>query len=151
MSTSIEFLAATELMRGVAGQDLEIIADAMVERKVDPGENILAENEASCSLYLITDGQVRISIGYPLKLKSDLPIRTLCAGEIFGEFAFIDRLPRSASALSVTEARVLVLSREAFDRLAAEKPRLALALLQNIAVTLTERIRDITALWRDSI
>jgi CRP-like cAMP-binding protein len=151
VSASIEFLATTDLMKDIAGQDLEVVADAMVERKVDAGENILAENDASCSLYLLREGHVRISIGYPLNLKSDLPIRTLCAGEIFGEFAFIDRLPRSASAFSVTDVQVLVLSREAFDRLAAEKPALALALIQNIATTLTERIRDITALWRDSI
>ena len=44
-----------------------------------------------------------------------------------------------------------MLSRQDYDRLAASRPDIALSLLQNIAVTLTEQIRDITTLWRDSI
>jgi CRP-like cAMP-binding protein len=151
VGASFEFLSTTELCRGIPEEGLRVIADAMVEMKIDAGENILDENDTSCSLCLLEDGQVRITIGYPLKLKSDLPIRTLCSGEIFGEFAFIDRQPRSASARSVTDTRILVLSREAYDRLADTRPQIALALLQNIAETLTARIRDITTLWRDSI
>lgn len=151
MEGIIDFLQTTDLFRDFSRSDLEVIAGIVEEKRFGADENILAEKETSCSLYLMREGQVKITIGYPLNLKSDLPIRTMGPGEMFGEFAFIDRLPRSASARTVTETRVLVLARRDYDRLAAERPAIALAMLQNIAVTLTEQIRDITALWRDSI
>lgn len=151
MEDVIEFMRHTHLFKGFNRDELEAVAALLVEKRIGPEEHILAEKETSCSLYLIRQGQVKISIGYPLHLKEDLPIRTLGPGEMFGEFAFVDQLPRSASALTLTETRVLTLSREDYEGLAASRPDIALSLLQNIAVTLTEQIRDITTLWRDSI
>ena len=151
MDEMIDFLQTTHLFKGFDRDQLAVLAEVIEERRIGAGENILAENESTCSLYLLRKGQVKISIGYPFNLKSALPIRTLGPGEAFGEFSFIDRLPRSASARTVTDVSVLMLSRDDYDRLASERPAMALVLLQNIAVTLTEQIRDITALWRDSI
>ena len=151
MDGLIEFMRQTRLFEGFSGEDLEVVGGLLTEARIGPDERILAEKETSCSLYLVREGQVRISIGYPLHLKKYLPIRTIGPGEMFGEFSFIDRLPRSASALTLSETRLLMLSRQDYDRLAASRPDIALSLLQNIAVTLTEQIRDITTLWRDSI
>lgn len=151
MDGLIEFMRQTRLFEGFSGEDLEMVAGLLKEARIGPDERILAEKETSCSLYLVREGQVRISIGYPLHLKKDLPIRTIGPGEMFGEFSFVDQLPRSASALTLSETRLLMLSRQNYDRLAASRPDIALSLLQNIAVTLTEQIRDITTLWRDSI
>jgi len=151
MDGLIEFMRQTRLFEGFSDEDLEVVAGLLTEARIGPDERILAEKETSCSLYLVREGQVRISIGYPLHLKKDLPIRTIGPGEMFGEFSFVDQLPRSASALTLSETRLLMLSRQNYDRLAASRPDIALSLLQNIAVTLTEQIRDITTLWRDSI
>ena len=151
MGATIDFLRPNALCHGLAGDDLAVVEKMVGEIRADAGERILAENEASCSLYLLREGQVKISIGYPLKLKRDVPIRTLRPGDVFGELSFLDRLPRSASVEAVTDVRILFFTRKDFDRLSVDRPRLALTLLGNIAVTLSERIRDITTLWRDSI
>ena len=151
MGDVLDFLRSNALFEGLGEDELGVVEPLIEEIRIGAGERILAENESSRSLYLLQEGQVKISIGYPLKLRKDLPIRTLAAGDVFGEFSFIDRRPRSASARAVTDVRMLVLSRPDYDRLAQERPDIALALLQNIAVTLTERIRDITTLWRDTI
>ena len=100
MDGLIEFMRQTRLFEGFSGEDLEVVGGLLTEARIGPDERILAEKETSCSLYLVREGQVRISIGYPLHLKKDLPIRTIGPGEMFGEFSFIDRLPRSGVVLT---------------------------------------------------
>jgi CRP/FNR family transcriptional regulator/CRP/FNR family cyclic AMP-dependent transcriptional regulator len=58
-------------------------------------------------------------------------------GEIFGELAIIDGLPRSASAVAVMDTVVHTLSRERFQDYMRRWPQLALNFMQ----TLTKKVR----------
>ena len=63
------------------------------------------------------------------------------AGEMFGEFALIDSLPRSMSAVCVEDATVLVIAKHDFERLMAQHTELGSRIYRNIAETLVGRLR----------
>jgi CRP/FNR family transcriptional regulator/CRP/FNR family cyclic AMP-dependent transcriptional regulator len=87
-------------------------------------------------LYLVESGQVRIFVN---GLDGHETSVILCGrpGEIFGELAVIDGLPRSASAVAVTDTVVHTLNRERFRDYMRQWPRLALNFMQ----TLSKKVR----------
>jgi len=72
----------------------------------DAEEYIFKEGEAGDCAYIIDSGMVEVST---IKGGRKLVIATLAKGEILGEMAIIDRLPRSASALAILPTRVTVI------------------------------------------
>jgi CRP-like cAMP-binding protein len=55
--------------------------------------------------------------------------------------SIIDGLPRSASAVAVEETVVLVLTKENFELLINDNPKLGVALFQRLAQMISHRLR----------
>lgn len=85
-------------------------------------------------MYVIQSGEVKIT----KKLVSDYTaIATLNAGEIFGEMALFDKLPRSATAMASGEARVLSIDKKKLFSTISQDPTLAFKIIE----TMSRRIR----------
>jgi CRP-like cAMP-binding protein len=78
-------------------------------------------------------------------------LATLGPGECFGEIALFDRGPRSADVLANKDSVLLKVSGQAFDKLRAEAPELAVPMLHAIARTLAGRIRADNKRIKDSV
>ena len=99
------------------------------------GEVIFAEGSVGDCAYLIEHGTIEISIQHN---GSPIVLAARSAGEIFGEMAMVDNLPRSASARAVGEVELLILSKEQLKyRLESIDPVLRLVL-----TTILERFRE---------
>ncbi|HMA16784.1 MAG TPA: cyclic nucleotide-binding domain-containing protein [Kiloniellaceae bacterium] len=92
-------------------------ATAGEERLFKPGQVIFREGERGGCAYLVRSGTVEI-------FKSDgddeVFLARCTAGELFGEMALIDDVPRSDTARATTHTACLVLSKERFRRLLEE-------------------------------
>jgi SulP family sulfate permease len=67
---------------------------------------------------------------------------TFDRGAFFGEMAFLQETSvRSANALADSDVSLFMLSRQVFDALADEHKKLALNLLEGIAIVLANRLR----------
>jgi len=98
------------------------------------GEVIFKEGEKGETMYVIQAGEVRIT----KKLVSDhTTIATLRPGEIFGEMALFDKLPRSATAMASGEARVLSIDKKKLFSTISHDPTLAFKIIE----TMSQRIR----------
>lgn len=73
------------------------------------GSYVFQEGDPGEDAYLIESGLVQIFIS---KGSEKVPLAVLGPGDIFGEMAILDGMPRSASAYVVEEARVSVVSRQ---------------------------------------
>ena len=98
-------------------------------------------NEGAMEPYMcfIVAGLIRIAKG-----DSKKNIKTICeigAGRTFGEMSLIDNLARSASAIAVEETTLLVLTKENFERILAENPKLGIVLYAKLAQMLSHRLR----------
>jgi CRP-like cAMP-binding protein len=97
-------------------------AGAIIFREGDPGD----------SLHIIIEGSVRIAVLSPAG--EEAAVALLGPGECFGDLALLDGRPRSASAIASHATKTLVVTRNAFMRWLAERPKAALALLETLSL-----------------
>jgi CRP-like cAMP-binding protein len=69
-------------------------------------------------------------------------LQAFSAGMTFGELAFIDHAPRSANVTALDAVECRVLTREAFTQLGSEAPAIKIRLLENLALGMTEMLRQ---------
>ncbi len=103
------------------------------QETIAAGQFIFLEGDKDFHFYIIEEGRVEIfsnSGGRYLKITDVGP------GESFGEFAMLDRAPRSASARAITEVKLVKVSEAGFEELLAQIPGWASGMLKNFAVRL---------------
>ncbi len=110
---------------------LDIFKSEPETRTFAPGEYLFREGEKPAKhLYVILEGEVEID-------RCSRVIARLGEGELVGEMALIDALPRSASAKALTLLKVAVVSEKRFVFLVQQHPSFSLAMLR----MLTQRLR----------
>jgi CRP/FNR family transcriptional regulator len=98
------------------------------------GEVIFEEGSAGRHLYVINAGGVDILRRAP---GGDVLIGSLGAGEIFGEMALVDDLPRSATAVAAEDGTELVaIDHPHFIYLIGQQPAFALVVLKALSLKL---------------
>ena len=98
------------------------------------GEVICGEGEEGNTLYIIQSGSVEVIKNSP---DGEISIRTLTAGDIFGEMALFDRMPRSATVRAVGDAKILSIDKKGLMARVSRDPTLAF----NILESMSKRIR----------
>ena len=68
-------------------------------------------------------------------------LAVLSPGDVFGEMALIERLPRSARAVAQTDTTLFVLERQDLERWLASEPMMAVGLFVELLRVLSHRLR----------
>src|SRR5260370_4953514 len=117
-----------ELLRGVAifkdleDEELQQIAEVCKAENFVSGEYIFREGESGNRLYLVVEGEVRISRNVPGSGEEALAV--LKPGALFGEMAVFDRSERSTDAISNGGTKTLTIARPDFGVVLAFNPAL---------------------------
>jgi CRP/FNR family cyclic AMP-dependent transcriptional regulator len=111
----------------------------------EAGTQIFHVGDAGDAMYLIDDGQIRISVTDADG--RDVILAELGPGDFFGEMAMLDRHGRSASAIATQHARVAMLTRENFLTFVSSDSRIVLEMLGAI----TNRLRRTDELLRHRV
>lgn len=77
------------------------------------GQVIFAEGSNGDWIYVVEEGEVEISKEVDGR---KIVIEILKSGDIFGEMAYIDKTPRSATATAKGKAEVGIIDRDFFDK-----------------------------------
>ncbi|MGR3176994.1 MAG: cyclic nucleotide-binding domain-containing protein [Candidatus Anammoxibacter sp.] len=104
-------------------------------KKYDNNEIIFKEGDVGDSMFMIEAGKVKIK--KRSDKNGDITIAVLEAGEIFGEMALFDKMPRSASAVTLGKTRVLRISEDMFESVIKCNQNLAI----RVIVNMSKRIR----------
>ena len=75
----------------------------MRSRRFRRGEVIFHIGDPGDALFVIVDGEVKISL--PSETGEEAILATLRPGDVFGELALLDGAPRSASATAISADR----------------------------------------------
>jgi putative methionine-R-sulfoxide reductase with GAF domain len=100
------------------------------------GETIFREGDPGECMYVIQKGSVNIVKDTP---DGDVHIATLAEGEIFGEMALFERLPRSATAMASGDTHLLTVDKKKFFTSISRDPTLAFKILEAMSAR-TRRI-----------
>ncbi len=139
------FWQQTRLFRHLLDNDLELIAQDMVERHFAPGDFIFHEGDPGQVMYLVKSGQVRIFVN-GLDGSETSVILIGQPGEMFGELAVVDGLPRSATAVALDETTLYTLSREDFRHHMRRCPQFSLNFMQELSLRLRYNTQQMDSL-----
>ena len=92
---ALDSLRRIPLFAAVGDDDLEGIAELLIERRIPKGQTIVEEGLSGDYMYVIVDGQVKVT-----KLSGDgreKILGLLGPGDFFGEMSLLDNSVRSAS------------------------------------------------------
>ncbi|MCU0856063.1 MAG: cyclic nucleotide-binding domain-containing protein, partial [Rhodobacteraceae bacterium] len=103
-------IGAYPVFAGLDETSLDDLAAAMTVRTWPSGALIFQRGDDGDYLLLVRSGRLRLSLSSPQG--REIMLRTLGAGDVVGEMALIDGLPRSADATAVDPTEALILTRE---------------------------------------
>ena len=136
-------LADHRLCTGLSSADVALLQSILVAAQHEAGTLVVRRGEPADALYLLGAGEVSVVV--------DLPggghrrLSTLSAGMAFGEAALLAGGLRSADVRADTAVATWALGAEAFARLKADHPMLALTLLHNLLGNASEIVGRLTA------
>lgn len=138
-----------EVFKGIPlFQDLnnaEKLRLSRIFQKVGFRENdiIFEAGEMGDALYVIREGSVQVvKPGDESGIES--VITELGSGEIFGEMALFEKMPRSATIRGSKPGKLYRIKREYFEKLMSEDHELALKIYRRVNVILCQRLRETT-------
>lgn len=114
------------------------------------GEMVYLQGERADCLYYLKAGRVKIFLSSENGMEKTLTI--LHCGSLFGEAAFLDRLPRMSSARTLIRSEIIAVDRPHLMRYFSEQPALAMNLLEYLARTvrmLSAQVDHMTFLQAD--
>ena len=108
----------------------EIIMNSRI-REYPPETVICKENEIGTVFYMVLEGDFEVS-----KLINNTEkrlLKSLTAGDFFGEMALIHNAPRAATVITKTNVIVLELDKDGFDQVLKHSPSVAMAMVGEIS------------------
>jgi CRP/FNR family transcriptional regulator, cyclic AMP receptor protein len=123
--------APGSLLAYLSAAQRQIVLRLGQARQYHTGDALLSQGDLSNFVVIIVDGYVKISAVTGDGAESLLAIRM--AGDIIGEFAAMDSLPRSATARAADAVVARVVTKSELDRCLRDNPDIAHAL--NRAIT----------------
>ncbi len=101
-------LARVDLFSGLRKKELKEVAKCCREGSYSPGSVLISQGEKGLGLFILTEGTVRITRANSPDGAEEL-LGTAGVGDVIGEMALLDDMPRSATVRAVDEVTVLVL------------------------------------------
>jgi CRP-like cAMP-binding protein len=112
---------------------------------IPAGRTIFRENRLSRRLLLQRDKMYLLLKGRVSLVAGTQEVRSVKAGEIFGEMSALANVPRSATAVAKTACRVIALDQRQFKKALAKKPSFALMLMKLMVARLREMVARLKA------
>jgi signal transduction histidine kinase len=108
----------------------EIIINSQI--KSYPVNTVLCQEDAvEYTFYMILEGDFEVTKN--IRNEETRLLKTLSAGDFFGEMALIHNAPRAATVTSLSNVVVLELNKDGFDRVLKHSPSVALAMVGEIS------------------
>ena len=127
----LELLKRVPLFKDLSKHDIEQVGQLTEEVDVPAGQVLTREGAPGSEFFVILDGSVRIDVNGDT-------VRTMEAGDFLGEIALVDDGPRTATAVTTTPAKLLVLGRREFRALMDDYPSIE----HSVMHCLVERLRS---------
>jgi len=132
-------LAEMDLCDGMREDEIASL-DSVLRRQTFNRKEILVEAGArGDELFLIVSGEIDIRL--PTGSHHYMRLAKFGPGTLFGEVAFLDPGPRTASAVGVRAGEVLVLNQAGFDELRRVHPGAAIAVLKALGRAMGDHLR----------
>ncbi len=117
-----KIISGIDLFQPLSERERQTLASSVREEVYAPGEAILRQGEDGSTFYILTSGQVDVSVR---QASRELNVTHLAAGSFFGEMSFLTGEKRNATITVSADCTVLVLSHAILSRILESNVKLA--------------------------
>lgn len=138
------FLRRVPLFAGLNEAQIDLLAVGSQRRSFARGKTIVAEGEASQTLFIMLSGRAKVQ-----RSDSDgkeVILAVIGSGEFFGEMSLIDDEPRSASVITLESCELLSIRQESFRAILNQSTEICLAVMMGLVRRLRSADRKIESL-----
>ena len=128
-NAKFDMISKVPLFAGCSKRELGAIASVADELDVREGATLIREGERGREFFVLVEGSARVT-------RNGRKVNELAAGDWAGEIALITDTPRTATVVTTTPGRLLVVTDRAFKSVLEEIPAISLKLMR----TLGERL-----------
>jgi CRP-like cAMP-binding protein len=114
-------------------------------RTIDPGRVIFNEGDDGDTMYIIQEGQVRISKDIEGRQHT---LAELGKGDFFGEMAIVSQMKRSATATAIDRVQLLSFDRQGFQGMIEKNSKIALNVIDKLCRRLQNANNQIQFLFK---
>ena len=122
----------------LAPSDANILTEHSHTRSYPANTILINEGDQTDSLYVILDGEVKVYASD--ETGKEIILNILRPGEYFGELALVDDAPRSASVMTLSAVKVMMISKADFKTCLTRSDEMAFNLIRS----LTKQVRALT-------
>jgi CRP/FNR family cyclic AMP-dependent transcriptional regulator len=136
----IDFLKSIRLFREIGEKDLIYILESLTERTYLKGETIFSEGDIGRALFIIASGKVTLTV-FDKEIKKAKQLAEVHPGEMFGEMALLEEMPRSATVTAAEDTKVLMMFNSKLENLFLSKPKIGIVIATQLAKVMSSRLR----------
>jgi len=114
----VDLIARVPLFSTCSKKELRLIANLADQVEWREGKTVIQEGRFGSEFFLLIDGTVSVS-------RDGKKLRELTAGEWVGEIALVANVPRTATVVTTSPVRALVLTGGGFSQLIKDNPSIA--------------------------
>ena len=140
-------LSTISVFQTLSESQIKAIAQLFGSHRFDKGETLISQQDKTSSVYFLCRGKVRAAMFSPSG--KEISYQELCPGQMFGEMAALDSLPRSTHVIALEAGDVITLSQENFNLILEQYPAVAKATLMKLVGLvrfLCERLFEVSTL-----
>jgi len=136
---TVEELKKQVLFEDLTKAQLKELEGAVEDITLKKGESLFKESDDTRGIYLVRSGAVEISKTTSDGWKQKLAV--FKAGQFLGELSVMEKRKHEATAVALEKTDLLLLTKEAFEKMEKDQPKLALAITKKIAIAMSMNLR----------
>ena len=121
----VDLISRVPLFAHCSKKELRLIANLADQVEWPEGKTVIREGRPGSEFFILIDGTASVS-------QRGRKVRDLVAGEWVGEIALVANVPRTATVVTSSPVRALVLTRGGFSRLIEDSPSIAAKVLEGL-------------------
>lgn len=136
----IVFLENIKLFSSIKDKDLIYILESLTERTYLKGETIFTEGDIGRALFIVASGKVSLTV-LDKETKKTKQIAEVHPGEMFGEMALLEEMPRTATVTAAEDTKVLMMFNSKLENLFLSRPKIGIIIATQLAKIMSSRLR----------
>lgn len=132
----ISYLKKIPLFSNFNNDQLDLLYKAGLTKKYPKGSTIVSQHGPGDTFYIVVSGRVKVTLLH--EDGNEIVLYLLKEGDFFGELSLLDKEPRSASVISLTETSLFLITQGRFKQLITSNSGILEKVLQGIC----KRLRD---------
>lgn len=112
------------------------------------GDLIIRPGDVGDEMFVVLEGVAEVWGGTE---ERPLSMALLGPGQVFGEIAFVSKVPRTAKVVANTDMKLLLLTQTFFNKAMKNMPSIVAKVLLNLSVVLCERLKGRTDSWVEAV